>query len=180
MSDSYNEWRRAYAPLVGLELDALAWMPITADTQHVVANLRTPAFVFSGAVLIVSVDGQELHVTWTWKSEHYQLAAARELDWQSDCLDRIRCGFDGPWEGIQGGKLTEMRLFLAPDWGDKLQVAGVRHTVLHSNGEAFFWIGCGDANGIGDHDDLWVGVNIEPANHADLAEVLVLKDQAKT
>ncbi|EGF93490.1 hypothetical protein ABI_19300 [Asticcacaulis biprosthecium C19] len=180
MTDPYSEWHDAYAPLLGAELGALAWLPITADTPDVVANLGASAFVFSGAVLIVPINGSQLHLTWSWKSQHYELTAARQLDWQADCLDRIRCAFDGPWEGIQGGRLTEVRLYAAPTCDGNLHVAGVRHTVFDGSDEIFFWIGCGDADGIGDHDDLWVGVNVEPANHADLVEVLVLSDQAKT
>ncbi|ESQ87463.1 hypothetical protein ABAC460_19240 [Asticcacaulis sp. AC460] len=182
MSDPFYEWREAYAGLIGCELRVVAWMPITADTPDVVTNLGAAAFVFSGAVMIAPAEGSDVFLTWAWKPRvyGYHLAVSQQVDWQAGCLDRIRCRFDGPWEGVQGARLIDVRLFQAPSMEGGLKTAAIRHTVAGENGDVFFWIGCGDAGGVGDHDDLWVGVNVEPANLADLVEVLVLTDQAKT
>ncbi|ESQ75639.1 hypothetical protein [Asticcacaulis sp. AC402] len=171
MMGTASEWHDAYAALLEGEIEALAWLPIPADTPDVVANLGSPSFVFSGAVLLAPACGTELYLTWKQQDHQYRLMANNRLDWLPNSLDRIRCTFDGPWKAIQGGRLAEVRLFQAPGLDDILQIVGVRHTIVHEHGEAWFWVGCGDADDLGDRDDLWVGVNVEPGNLADLVEI---------
>ncbi len=163
-----TDWKQVYAPLIGRKLEAVIWMPMTSDTPQLVAEFKSPAFSFTGAVFLAFDDGKELFITWTQSGQNMVLASGRE--WRKYELDHVRLDGGETWAGIESSRLKSVDLFSAPFIDDE-RVVGVRHVVDSSGLDRHFWIGTGGPDFIGDMDDLWVGVDIDPPNFAELIPV---------
>lgn len=81
-------------------------------------------------------------------------------------------------EQLKGGKLASAELFSAPSLLEELsttqmeeRIVGVRHEIDTPDGRIQFWIGTGGEDFIGDNDDLWVSVGLDPPNVADLTKL---------
>lgn len=166
-------WEDAYRPLIGHPVRALAWLPITCDTPGVVGDLDLPHFSFSGAVHMVSENGSAVFLTWTQVGDQFVLAASDEQSWIEHTLDRIHCSTE-MWNPIRGAVLVEVELYAA-SFDDNPGVFGARHRFSSADGEGFFWIGTGGRDFVGDGDDLWVGIDVEPANISDLVKIQSVK-----
>jgi hypothetical protein len=162
-----TDWMQIYTPLIGCKLEAVIWMPMTSDTPQLLTEFKSAAFSFTGAVFLAFDDSKDLFLTWTQVGQNMVLAGGREYVWANYALDRVRVDPNEPWAGIESSTLKSVDLFSAA-FIDGERVVGVRH-VVHSNGlDRHLWIGTGGPNFIGDMDDLWVGVDIDPPNFADL------------
>ena len=42
-----DEWIANYAPLIGRQIKALIWMPMTSDTPDLIAAYKSPSFSFT-------------------------------------------------------------------------------------------------------------------------------------
>ena len=168
-----TDWMQIYGPLIGRKLETVIWMPMTSDTPQLVADCKGAAFSFTGAVVLAVDDASELFLTWTQVGENMVLAGGCEHDWLNHALDRVRVAPNEPWAGIESLTLKSVELFSAR-FIDGERVVGIRHRV-HANGlDRHFWIGTGGPDFIGDMDDLWVGVDLDPPNFADLIPVGVV------
>lgn len=161
-----TNWAELYRPRLGKTLVSLVWMPITADTSHLVSELATPSFSFSGAVHLRFEGAAAIDLTWNWKGDRYTLATIEQRAWQPHALDRIQMSLQPPWSDLHRAVLTAAECFALSDDPER-NVVGVRHET--SGGQ--FWIGTGGSDFIGDFDDLWVGVDCDPPNLAELVSV---------
>ena len=168
-----TNWTEIYQPLVGRTLDALIWMPMTSDTPDLVRDFELSAFSFTGGVFL-AFDGKPLFLTWTQIGMSMVLGAGPDVAWSRYALNRVRVSPEEPWGDLEGAVLQRVELFTAPlineSIADKL-VVGVRHQMRRDGVDHHFWIGTGGADFLGDQDDLWVGVGVEPSNIADLIRV---------
>ncbi len=176
-----DEWIAKYTPLIGRQIKALIWMPMTSDTPDLIAAYKSPSFSFTGAVFIAFEPQGELFLTWRQKGGDTFLGAGPEFAWTDFALDRVRCDPNESWGGVEGGTLVSAELFSAPSLFDELsntqmeeRIVGVRHEIDTSNGRIQFWIGTGGEDFIGDNDDLWVGVSRDPPNMADLIKLTLV------
>jgi len=161
-----TDWAKIYRPLVGAKLEALIWMPMTSDTPDLVRDLNAPAFSFSGGVFL-GFEDQFLFLTWTQVGLNMVLGAGPEVAWRPYALNRVRASPEGDWGELEGAVLKRVEFFSAP-CTDGEGMVGIRHLMSHEGADRHFWIGTGGADFIGDNDDLWVGVGLEPPNLAEL------------
>ncbi|KRA61742.1 hypothetical protein ASD79_06430 [Caulobacter sp. Root655] len=161
-----TNWIEVYRPLIGAKLEALIWMPMTSDTPGLVRDLRSPAFSFTGGVFLAFGD-KPLFLTWTQVGLNMVLGAGPDVAWAPYALDRVRASPEEHWGSLEGAVLKRVEIFAAPCIeGDG--IVGARHLMSREGVDLHFWIGTGGADFIGDNDDLWVGVGVEPSNFADL------------
>ena len=80
----------------------------------------------------------------------------------------------GDWIDIVGATLVGVDLFTCPEqWTDGLAAlegapVGARHRLEKDGAVYSFWIGTAYGDNIREADDLWVGLNVDPENLADL------------
>jgi hypothetical protein len=103
-SDPQSNWATTYAGLIGERVAAVAWLPITADTPSVIADLRKPSFSFSGGALIRFASSKEIFLTWT-QHYPYTLQIGSEADGTHLSLDRVRASGENPWGAIEDAQL---------------------------------------------------------------------------
>jgi hypothetical protein len=163
-----TDWTERYRLLLGQTVAGIVWMPITADTPQLAAELQSAAFSFSGAAYIRFESEAFVQLSWQQKGDRCVLASGNAAAWMPHALDRLQLQGDC-WFPLVGSTLTAAELFTLSDDPDQ-QVVAVKH---HTSGGSF-WIGVGGVDFIGDHDDLWVGVNCDPPNRADLIRVSVV------
>ena len=169
-------WSIAYLPILAAPVRTVAWYPLWCDTPDLAAELMKPALCYSGGALILSENGNRVFLTWTQVGQQFGLTASEksEKHWVEGCLDRIQCSFEDPWGKVRGAVLKKVELYAAAD--DELgNVVGAKHTLENSDGRFSMWIGTGGDNRIGDSDDLWVSVGVEPDNLSTLALILTLE-----
>ena len=171
--DTLNEGlTRAYAPLIGRELLALSWMPISCDTQSVVANLRCPAFAYSGGASLDFGEAANLFLTWTKHYPYLLQATTEAAAWSPHSLDRVYASHESPWAEIEGARLTAVELFTGP--GARGGLVGARHGLAGLQGNTFLCIASGYVDGVQEGVDLWVSVDNKPPNVGDLTSVVRL------
>ena len=141
---------------------------MTSDTPDLVRDFERPSFSFTGAVQIHFEEGRELFLT--WEQAGHNMILSDQDDWLNDPLDRVRRNANEPWGPIEGAVLRKVTMFTAPEIEGQ-NVVGLRHSVEIETGPTPFWVGTGGSNFIGDQDDLWVGVGVEPPNFNQLIEV---------
>lgn len=163
-----TDWAVIYEPLIGRKIEVLRWRPMTSDTPDLVRDFEKPSFSFTGAVQIFLDEAHELFLT--WRQAGRNMILSDQDDWLNDPLDRVRSNANEPWGSIEGAVLRQVTLFTAPEIEDQ-NVVGLRHTLEIETGFISFWIGTGGTDFIGDNDDLWVGVRVEPPNFDQLIEV---------
>jgi len=164
-----TDWIETYTPLIGRKLEALIWMPMTSDTPQLASEYKSAAFSFTGATFLAFED-RDLFLTWRQVGRNVVLGAGRDLAWMKYALDRVRCDANEPWAAVEQSTLQSVDLFTAPFVDDE-RVVGIRHAVISDRATSHFWIGSGGPDFIGDGDDLWVGVGLEPPNFVDLIPV---------
>ncbi|MGH1558126.1 hypothetical protein ACRAWD_10645 [Caulobacter segnis] len=167
-----------YAPLIGRRIKALIWMPMTSDTPALVSAYKSSSFSFTGAVFIAFEPKDQLFLTWRQKGGDTFLGAGTDFAWNDFALDRVRCDPNETWGAIEGGTLASAELFSAPslieealDHTNGRADRGVRHEIDTSDGRIQFWIGTGGEDFVGDNDDMWVGVGLDPPNVAELTKL---------
>ncbi|WOB78349.1 hypothetical protein [Brevundimonas nasdae] len=155
-----TDWPELYRVLVGQTLGGIVWMPISSDTPQLAAEMQMSAFSFSGAAHVRFANNAFVQLSWQQKGDRFVLATGSEAVWVSHALDRLQAQGDR-WLQLIGSTLDSVELFTLPDDHD-------RHTVAakHNTSAGSFWIGVGGADFVGDHDDLWVGVDCDPPNRA--------------
>lgn len=156
--------------MLGAPIKTVAWLPMWCDTPGVVANLEKQSFSFSGGVLLVSESDQQVCLTWDQQGNQFVLVVAENSNWPVDYFDRVQCSFRKPWDIVRGAELRILQSF-ASVGDDARKVVGVRHTVFKDDAATYFWVGCGGPDWIGDGDDLWVSIGVEPPNILDLIDV---------
>lgn len=165
-----TDWAATYAPLIGSTIEALKWRPLTCDTSLVVENYAAPSFWFTGAAQLFFSADRELFLTWNQVGTHMVLEATDESRWGQHVLDSVIAYFDEPWLSVRDSVLVGAHLFTFPDI-EGGHIVAVRHDLRLNERDIRLWIGVGWSNGINDTDDLWVGMDIDPPNVADLVEV---------
>lgn len=163
-----TDWAELYLPLVGRTVGGIVWMPMSSDTPQVAAELHSPAFSFSGAVHIRFEGEAFVRLSWQQKSDRFILATGSQAAWVPHALDRLQVQGDR-WFHLIGSTLKAAELFTLSDDPELLVVA-----VRHETSGGSFWIGVGGADFVGNHDDLWVGVDCDPPNRADLISLGVV------
>ena len=173
-----DDWIARYAPLIGHQIKALIWMPMTSDTPALVSAYKSSSFSFTGAVFVAFEPEGQLFLTWRQKGGDTFLGVGPEFAWNDFALDRVRCDPNETWGAIEGGKLASAELFSGPSLLEELsttqmeeRIVGVRHEIETPDGRIQFWIGTGGEDFIGDNDDLWVSVGLDPPNVADLTKL---------
>lgn len=173
-----DDWIARYTPLIGRQIKALIWMPMTSDTPDLISAYRSSSFSFTGAVFIAFEPEGQLFLTWRQKSGDTFLGSGPDFAWTDFALNRVRCDPNGAWGAIEGGTLASAELFSAPSLLDELsttpleeRIVGVRHEIDTSDGRIQLWIGTGGEDFVGDNDDLWVGVGLDPPNVSDLIKL---------
>ena len=170
-----KSWADAYEPILSAPIRSLAWYPISSDTPGLVADLEKTSLCYSGGALILCENEQQIFLTWMQKGDQYCLTASgrAEQDWAENSLDRIQCSGEDPWGKIRGSAISRIEFYALAD--DELgSVVGVKHILDGLEGSFFVWIGTGGDGFIGDADDLWVSIGVEPTNRSSLIEVLTL------
>jgi hypothetical protein len=165
-------WTKAYSRILSTSIGTITWYPIAVDTPDLVRDMEQSSFSYSGGALIVSENGQKVFLTWWWQDGQYCLAVSEkaENNWLVLSLDRIGCRWNGPWEEICDSAVSGVRFYAEAD--DRLQrIVGVKHLLTTKTGSQFMWIATGGDRLIGDVDDLWVSVGVEPDNLAGLVEI---------
>jgi len=162
------DWTALYRSLMGQTIAGIVWMPITSDTPQLAADLQSAAFSFSGAVHVRFESQAFVRLSWQQRGDRFVLATEDAARWVPHALDRLQAQGD-LWFALIGSVLTAVELFTLPDDPHR-QVVAAKHTT--STGS--FWIGVGGADFVGDHNDLWVGVDCDPPNRADLVSLGVV------
>lgn len=157
-----TDWTELYRPLVGQTVGGIVWMPISSDTPQLAAELHTAAFSFSGAAHVRFEGEAFVRLSWQQKGDRFVLATGSEAAWVPHALDRLQVQGDR-WLQLLGSTLKAAELFTLSNDPDRQPVA-----VKHDTSGGLFWIGVGGVDFIGDHDDLWVGVDCDPPNRTDL------------
>ncbi|HVZ30383.1 MAG TPA: hypothetical protein VG839_08315 [Asticcacaulis sp.] len=168
-----EHWRAIYAPALSASIRTIAWYPLWCDTPRLVSDLAQASFCYSGGALLAFDNGAEVFLTWTQAGGQFSLSASNqaERDWIPNCLDRVQCGWEEPWRAVRGAQLLRICLY-ANASDDQLRIVGARHELITDGAPAFVWIACGGEKLVGDADDLWVGIDVEPDNLSSLVEVL--------
>lgn len=159
------DWSDIYRSLLHRRIDGVVWMPITADTPQLAAELAAPSFSFSGAAFL-RFEGAAVQLSWRQSGDRYVLVAGEEALWLPHVLDRVQASAETPWGDLIGSTLVTAEMFSAAE-DPSQQVVGVRH---HTTGGSF-WIATGGPEFVGDGDDLWVGAECEPPNRNGLISV---------
>ena len=170
-----NGWVESYRAVIGSKISALIWMPMASDTPDLVSAYKSPSFSFTGGVFLGFSTAQKVFLTWRQEGYDTFLGEGLEFAWGAYALDRVRCDQFGTWGVIEQSTLRSVELFSAPSIQQE-RIVGIRHSVVFSEGETHFWIGTGGAEFVGDSDDLWVGIGVEPPNLARLTSVGKLGD----
>lgn len=165
-----TDWAATYEPLIGRKIEVLRWRPMTSDTPDLLRDFERPSFSFTGAVQMLLEQGHELFLTWKQVEGSYHTVLSDQDDWLDDPLDRVRVNANAPWGFIEDSVLRRVTLFTTPDIESR-NIVGLRHTFEMETGSIQFWVGTGGTDFIGDSDDLWVGVGVEPPNFDQLIEV---------
>ena len=163
-----TDWTGLYRSLVGQTVAGVVWMPITSDTQQLAAEIQTAAFSFSGAVHVRFESDAFVRLSWQQSGDRFILATGNAAAWVPHALDRLQLQGDR-WLPLIGSTLIAAEFFTLPDDPDRQVVA-----VKHQTSGGSFWIGVGGVDFIGDHDDLWVGVDCDPPNRPDLIRLGVV------
>jgi hypothetical protein len=159
------DWTKLYRALLGQTVGGIVWMPISSDTPQLAAELHAPAFSFSGAAHVHFGGEAFVRLSWQQKGDRFILATGSEAAWVPHALDRLQAQGDR-WLQLIGSTLNSVELFTLPEDRDRHAVAAKHNTSAGS-----FWIGVGGADFVGDHDDLWVGVDCDPPNRAGLVSL---------
>lgn len=177
MTSASEQLSRAYRPLIGRRMIGFAWMPLSSDTPDLVRAFGAPRLSFTGGVQLRFEPNLELFLSWNPVSPMTLKASGEEERWGVGALDRIGPDMGSDWIDLKGATLVSVDFFTCPErWTDGLvplnkAPVGVRHR-FEKNGAAYiFWIGTAYGNNIREADDLWVGLNVDPDNMADLEPV---------
>lgn len=159
-------WHATYEPLLGRELEGIAFLPITGDTALVLSHLEQSHHWFSGAVCVGLSGADDLFLT--WHLQRQVLQATDSLEWNRFALDRITASAGAPWDILNRATLDSVHFF-----SDKAQpsddIIAARHDFRTAQDIASFWVCTGNApmGYVGEGDDLFVGLDA-PQNLADL------------
>lgn len=173
-----GEWVEKLTPFLGEKIDALAWAPINCDTPQLVAQMDETSFSFACEAILAFEGGDELYLTYgALQTERegvrytqYVLSGAKESSFSRFGLDRVRTSMRGHWAEIERRALFSAELYASPQI-ESDHVIGIRFTVEGFGRQTRFWIALGTADHVGEQDDLWVGVEVNPPNFAELIEV---------
>jgi len=180
MTSAREQLLQAYQPLIGHRLTGLAWMPLPSDTPDLVREFRGSSFSFTGGVQLRFEPDLQLFLTWRSKTPMTLETGAEEERWGPWALDRIGPHMNSAWTDVLGTTLIAVDLFTSPErWTDGLAPlngapVGARHRLEGNGAVCSFWVGTAYGNNIREGDDLWVGLNIDPDNMADLELVASL------
>lgn len=163
-----TDWTELYQRLLGKTVGGIVWMPITADTPQLASEYQGAAFSFSGAAHVRFESEAFVRLSWQQKGDRFILATGSEAAWVPHALDRLQVQGDR-WFQLIGSTLNAVELFTLPDDPDRHAVAA-----KHMTSAGSFWIGVGGADFVGDHDDLWVGVDFDPPNRTELVSLGVI------
>ncbi|QUD88111.1 hypothetical protein [Phenylobacterium montanum] len=163
-------WSDKYAYLIGRRIEAVIWMPMTSDTPQLVTEFKLASFSFTGAAFVAFAEDHKLFLTWRQSGQNMVLSEGLDQVWVEYSLDRVRADTGELWGGLEDGTLKSAEFFTAPSI-ESGEVVGIRHVVESGGHPLHFWIGTGGSDFIGDMDDLWVGVGIEPPNFTELTSV---------
>ena len=143
---------------------------MTSDTPSLLTDFKRSAFSYTGAVFMGFEADAKVFLTWLQRDRDMGLDISATLGWARWSLDRVRVDPSEPWWGLEGSTLTGVELYTGPCI-EADRVLAVRHLLQTDEGPRTFWVGVGGADFVGDHDDLWVGVDVDPANISDLRKV---------
>jgi hypothetical protein len=176
MSTRRDDLEQAYRTVLGKRLSNLAWMPLTSYTPDLVRTFESPSFSFSGGIQFWFEPEGELFLSWGQRAPPTLIASTESDRWLPNVLDRISASMVGPWPQAIDARLVAVDFFLAPE-ADPLEGAeeslrsapvGARHWLQHGDTLHRFWAGTGDCAGLGESDDLWVGIDQDPENFDEL------------
>jgi len=153
-------------------------MPIAPDTAGVVGELKLNFFTFSGGVLLSFAKAPEVFLTWTKHTPYLLEATTEVVAWTPFSLNRVRASPEPPWDQVEGQPLAKVELFSSPELNGG--VVGLRHIFGGRLAGTRMWIGTGSGDGIQEGDDLWIGVDIDPPNYADLTLVQTIGRHGRT
>ena len=158
------DWQKIYEPLIGRQLNELAWQPLNLDTQQVVENLHRPGISFTGGVQMHFDDDRPLFLTWK-QFIPYCLDAfdSYEGRWFRGTLDTVNASWDPPWSSVVGARLTGVEFF-TDQYVEDHHVLAVRQIMKGEGVTTSFWIATAYDDVVGDADDLWVGAGVGPGN----------------
>lgn len=155
-----------YDNVLGHDLEGVAFMPLSnTDTPGVVAELRKPAFWFSGAVCLGFAGMPELFLTWVTKGDEQALGITSKPLWNRFSLDRITVSPEEPWSALNRATLKGIRFF-SHDSVSEGKVVAIRHEFENRGAAVRFLVATGFGNAIGEGDDLFVGLDVSESNLA--------------
>lgn len=174
MTSALEQVSQPYQPVIGRRVTGLAWMPLPCDTPGLVQEFGRASFSFTGGVQLQFESNVHLFVTWRSRSPMTLEIRPEGESWVPGSLDRIGPDMGSAWTDIVDATLVGVDLFTCPErWTDGLAAlngapVGVRHRLERGRAVYSFWIGTAYGNNIQEADDLWVGLNVDPENMADL------------
>lgn len=180
MESTREQLLRAYQPLIGRRLTGLAWMPLACDTPDLVREFGRHSFSFAGGVQLRFEPDLQLFLTWRSNSPMTLECGEEGARWEPFALDRIGPDMNSAWTDVLGARFVAVDLFTCPEqWTDGLTLlagapVGARHRLEGDRGAYTFWVGTAYGGILREADDLWVGLNVDPDNLADLELVASL------
>jgi hypothetical protein len=179
MSARCDDLEQAYRAVLGRRLAGLAWMPLDCYTPGVVEAFQNLSFSFSGGIQFWFEPDGELFLSWGQRAPPTLIATTEDDRWRTSALDRISASMNSPWGEVIDATLVAVDLFLSPEmdiegYEESLRTApvGARHWLQQGDVLHRFWAGTGDGAALGEGDDLWVGLDHDPAN---LDELVLLE-----
>lgn len=160
--------------MLGRQLEQLAWLPLPSDTPGVVEDLSKPSLSFTPCVELTFAPDLKVFLSWQAKAPCTLIACSADERWGAGILDRVQVAMGSDWANLIGSTLVQVDLFTCPEqWtmgAPPLNGApvGVRHTLKGANKTHRFWVGTGGERDISEGDDLWLGLDVDPENVADL------------